>query len=135
MRILLLLAAAVPWAAAAQQATVPCPEPAQVTQADMLGLWRAEFQGRAQGATLLIEKHPEYESSLAGAINRNGERGRLAGDLEDGELTLEESADGKRIDAVWLGEVVEGSCGREVRGTWQPDGGEGPAEPFVLKKR
>lgn len=115
-------------------AQAPCPAPAEVTQAQMLGLWRAEFQGLPRGATLLIEPHSEYALSLSGAINRNGERGLLAGDLEDGELTLEESADGKRIAAVFLGQVVEGSCGREIRGTWTRDG-EAEGYGFVLRKR
>jgi hypothetical protein len=74
------------------------------------GLW--------QGATLLLEKHPEYAASFSGAINRNGERRQVAGDIEDGEFTLEESADGVHIAATWVGDVVEGSCGREIRGTW-----------------
>lgn len=112
----------------------PCPAPAEVTRAHMLGLWRAEFQGLWQGATLLIEPHPEYALSLSGAINRNGERGLLAGDLEDGELTLEESADGRRIAAVFLGAVVEGSCGREIRGTWRRDGHEA-GHGFILRKQ
>ncbi|HYD75188.1 hypothetical protein [Ramlibacter sp.] len=112
----------------------PCPQPVDVTQADLLGLWHAEFDGLAQGATLLLERHPEYAQSLRGGINRNGERGLVAADIEDGALTLEESADGRRIDATWLGEVVEGSCGREIRGTWLPRD-EDAARSFVLRKR
>ncbi|WP_332813140.1 hypothetical protein [Ramlibacter sp.] len=110
-----------------------CPSPADVTQAHLLGLWRAEFEGLPQGATLLLERHPEYAQSLRGAINRNGGRGLVAGDIEDGALTLEESADGRRIDAAWLGDVVEGSCGREIRGSWQPQD-DRPARSFVLRK-
>ena len=71
-----------------------CPPPAKSRQQQLLGLWRAEFEGLAQGATLLLEKHPEYAESVRGAINRNGERAPVAGDVDDGEFTLEESADG-----------------------------------------
>ena len=60
----------------------------EVEQEHLLGLWRAEFEGRPRGATLLLEKHPMFAVSLRGAINRNGERGQLAGDIEDGEVTL-----------------------------------------------
>lgn len=112
----------------------PCPRPADVTQAHLLGLWHAEFEGLPQGATLLLERHPEYAQSLRGGINRNGERGLVAADIEDGALTLEESADGRRIDAAWIGDVVEGSCGREIRGSWQPQDGRA-ARAFVLRKR
>lgn len=126
----LLLACA---GAALAQAPADCPKPVEVTQAHLLGLWRAEFQGLPQGATLLIEKHPVYAQSLSGGINRNGERGLVVGDIEDGALTLEESADGRRIAATWLGDVVEGSCGREIRGTWQATGAEATRN-FVLRK-
>ena len=110
-----------------------CPRPADVKPQDLLGLWRAEFEGVPQGATLLLEKHREVADALGGAINRNGERGVVSGELEDGEFNLEESADGVHIFATWIGEIVDGSCGREIRGTWQRDGAP-LATPFVLKK-
>ena len=103
-------------------------------QLHMVGLWRVEFEGTGHVATLLLEKHPEYEGSLAGAINRNGVRGQLAGDIEKGEFTLEESADGTHISGVWVGEVAEGSCGREIRGTWQEEKDPPRPYPFVLRK-
>ena len=52
----------------------------------LLGLWRAEFEG-GTGATLLLETHPEFAQSVRGAINRDGDRALLAGDVEDGEFT------------------------------------------------
>jgi hypothetical protein len=111
-----------------------CPPAAEVVQQHLLGLWRAEFDGLAQGATLLLEPHPELSESVRGAINRNGERALLAGDVADGELTLEESVNGTNISAVWLGDVVDDSCGREIRGGWRA---EGSATTFqlVLRKR
>jgi hypothetical protein len=127
---LALLACAV--GAAAQEA---CPHASEVKQSHMLGLWRAEFDGQGHVGTLLLEKHHTYSESVSGAINRNGDRRLLAGDVEDGEFTLEESADGKRIAATWLGEVIEGSCGREIRGTWTAEGeGQNPRR-FVLRKQ
>lgn len=112
----------------------PCPASGEVEQAHMLGLWRAEFGEGLPGATLLLERHPHYADSLAGAINRDGERGQVVGDVEEGGLVLEESADGRRISATWIGDFVEGSCGREVRGTWQATG-EPRARSFVLRKQ
>ncbi|NNU45111.1 hypothetical protein [Ramlibacter montanisoli] len=125
---LLALCAAPAWA---QES---CPHASEVGQSHMLGLWRAELQGSGHAGTLLLEKHPHYAESFRGTINRNGERRAVAGDVEDGEFTLEESADGKRISATWIGEVVEGSCGREVRGTWTIDG-EQTGRPFILRKQ
>jgi len=100
----------------------------------MLGLWQAQFEGLAQGATLLLEKNADFADTFSGTINRNGERSRVAGDVEDGEFTMEESADGVRITAVWTGDVVEGSCGREIRGNWQATG-EKVARSFTLRKQ
>jgi hypothetical protein len=117
--------------AAAQEA---CPHASEVRQADLVGLWKAEFDGVGHVGMLLLEKHALYSESFSGAINRNGERRRLAGDVEDGEFTMEESADGVRIAATWLGEVVEGSCGREIRGTWTAEGDQA-GRAFVLRKQ
>ncbi len=109
-----------------------CPAASAVVPKQLLGLWRAEFEGQPQGATLLLEPHPRYALSLAGEINRGGERARIAADLEAGEFTLEESSDGVRITASWAGDVVEGSCGREIRGTREAPGGA--AARFTLRK-
>jgi len=119
---------------AAQVAADACPQAAEVGQRQLLGLWRAEFEGLAQGATLLFEPHPELTESVSGAINRDGERAQLAGDVDEGEFTLEESANGVNISAVWLGDVVEGSCGREIRGSWKAEGQPGQWL-FVLRKQ
>jgi len=111
-----------------------CPPAPEVAQRHLLGLWRAEFEGLTQGATLLLERHPEHFGSVRGAINRNGERAEVAGDVEDGEFVLEESVNGVNISATWLGDVVKGSCGREIRGTWQAEGSQ-RAIGFVLRKQ
>ena len=119
-------------AAMAQHA--PCPGAADLQAVDLHGLWQARFDDGGPGATLLLEANPNWPGSLSGGINRNGTRAQLAGDLDEGELTLEESADGRRIDAAWIGEIVPGSCGREVRGTWRRDGA--PAgRAFTLRRQ
>jgi hypothetical protein len=118
--------------AAAASAAAACPKAQDVEPQQLVGLWRAQFNGLVQGATLLLEPHREYAESLSGEINRNGERAKLAADLEDGDFTLEESADGTHITATWLGDVVEGSCGNEIRGSWGPAGGT--ARGFVMRR-
>jgi len=110
-----------------------CPEPDQVSPQHVYGLWRAEFAGLSQGATLLFEKHPEWVGSVSGAINRNGERARISADIEQGEFSLEESSDGVQVSAVWHGAVVAGSCGKEIRGTWNSAANR-TLYPFVLSK-
>lgn len=129
---LVLAVSALPGIALAQAPA--CPKAEEVRARDLLGLWRAEFEGLAQGATLLLEKHPELAESVHGAINRNGDKALLAGDVGDGEFSLEESANGVNISAVWLGDVVEGSCGREIRGSWKAEG-QARQFQFVLRKQ
>jgi hypothetical protein len=131
--VALALLAASGLAAAAGAAPADCPAPADVQPTQLVGLWRAQFDGLAQGATLLLEPHPAYAGSLSGEVNRNGERAKLAADLEDGAFTLEESADGVHISATWLGDVVAGSCGGEIRGSWQAEGAKS-ARTFVLRR-
>lgn len=114
-------------------AVTSCPEPDQVSPQHVYGLWRAEFAGLSQGATLLFEKHPDWAGSVSGAINRNGERARISADIEQGEFSLEESSDGVQVSAVWQGAVVPGSCGKEIRGTWNSSANR-TLYPFVLSK-
>lgn len=126
-----MLALASPLAGA--QAPLPaCPPVAELRNVHLFGLWRAEIDGQHAG-TLLLEQHREYAMSFGGMLNRAGERSMVAGDIEDGEFTLEESADGKRIAAAWLGDVEPASCGREIRGTWTPDGKQ-QGRAFILRK-
>jgi hypothetical protein len=122
------------WACAASAQNL-CPHAGEIQQAQMLGAWRAEIEGSGASMTLVLEKHATYAESLSGTLERGGERRQVAGDVEDGEFTLEESADGVHIAATWLGEVVEGSCGREIRGTWSVDPEGKDARNFVLRRQ
>ena len=83
---------------------------------------------------MLLEAHPEFAGNFRGTVNRAGELRQLAGDVDDGDLTLEESADGVHIAAVWVGEIVEGSCGNEVRGAWKAEG-SAAQRGFVLRRQ
>ena len=111
---------------------------ADISPLHLYGLWRAEFEGEPQGATLLFEKHPELAGSVSGAVNRDGVKAQVSGDVDGGEFTLEESLDGQRISATWLGTVVENSCGKEIRGIWnntsEHTAGNAASYPFVLRK-
>ena len=112
-----------------------CPRPYEIGQAQVLGIWRAEFEGDGRPGTLVLQKHEDYAESLSGSFERGGERRQVAGDMEEGEFTLEDSLDGLHISGTWLGDVVDGSCGREIRGTWSADGQGKDARTFVLRKQ
>ena len=133
LAIAAVLACAVALPAAAQDLSRACPKANEVTWEHLLGTWRAEVQGHGT-SVLVLQRHPELAESVRGTIDRDGARLEVAGDVEDGDLTLEESANGVNISATWLGDVVEGSCGREVRGAWTSEAS--PIEfPFVMKKQ
>jgi hypothetical protein len=110
-----------------------CPPAADVSRAHLLGKWKAQIAGAAP-FTLQLAKDPEFAETVIGQVERDGERIAVAGDVDDGELTLEESRNGKNISATWLGDVVEGSCGREIRGMWKAEGAV-LEHPFVLTKQ
>lgn len=65
-------------------------------------------------------------------------RAALAGDLDQGVLLLEESADRVSISGTWNGEMVKGSCGEVFQGIWKdtsrsaPD--HAPGVPFTLTR-
>jgi hypothetical protein len=128
-----LLTAAAAFAQAAGQPAASCPKPEEATQRDLLGTWKAEVEGQP-AAVIVLRQHPELAESVRGSLRRAGQDAEVSGDVDEGEFTLEESANGRNISAVWLGDVVPGSCAREIRGTWQADG-ERATHKFVLRKQ
>ncbi len=138
-----------------KSAVPACPPPAQLKPAQMHGLWRASFDkppaGLPASATLLLERHAEFADSVAGFVSRDlgaaagsaaiaGHRAKaqLAGDLEDGHLSLDESSNGVSITGTWNGELVASSCGKKVVGVWKDTSDSAPPDakdvPFTLDK-
>jgi hypothetical protein len=121
-----------------------CPAPKELTQQQAYGDWRVTWQDGGASEVLRFGHNPEVPDSLSGELKRGREKLQLAGDLEDGQLTLEESPDGKAISAAWEGKVVEGSCGKAIEGAWTRDesvaeknaatGGESGVRKFVLRR-
>ena len=107
------------------------------------GQWRAELQAPAPGdqpttATLQLGPHPELAQSVRGTVVRSGTTAQVSGDVDGGDLTLEESINGTNISATWTGQVVDGSCGKEIRGTWNNAHPTPPAPaaiPFVMRRQ
>ena len=109
-----------------------CPRASEVTFAHLVGRWRAQIEGAAD-ATLVLVRHPQYRG-VRGTIDRGAERSALSGEVHDREFLLEESIDGIAISATWVGDVAEGSCGREVRGNWRLESDK-VERAFVLRKQ
>lgn len=123
-------------AAAAMGASVTaraCPAPEEVTHLHLYGLWQARFEGLPDTATLQLYRSESHAEGVSGEIVRGGELAWLAGDVDEGEFTLEESTDGQAITAIWTGKVSENTCGMEIQGTWSR-ARDPAAYPFVLRK-
>ena len=95
---------------------------------------------------MLLEKHEEFSESLAGIVNRDPvtavghtAKAALAGDAEDGFVILDESSNNISISGTWNGELVQGSCGREVKGVWKDTSASAPPDapdvPFTMVRR
>ena len=93
-----------------------CPAPADVKPEQLHGVWTVQLDGSGPPWTLQLGPHPEHQGSLRGELKQGTLRYPVVADLEGGEFTLEESHDGARIAATWLGTVVAGSCGRALQG-------------------
>ena len=115
------------------ETTPACPAVADISPLHLYGTWRAEFDGVSEAATVVFEKHPELAGSVSGRVTLAGVSAQIAGDVDDGDFTLEESQAGQHISANWLGNVVATSCGKEIRGTWS-DASATRTHPFILRK-
>lgn len=94
-------------------------------------------QPSAETAVLQLGPHPELAHSVRGTVRRGNATALVSGDVDEGDLTLEESLNGTNISATWTGRVVNGSCGKEIRGTWNNahPTPTAPSAPFVLRKQ
>ncbi|WP_353238286.1 hypothetical protein [Limnohabitans sp.] len=112
--------------------TPDCP-PGQSLSADQLvGKWTVQMAGSAKPWTLNLSPHPEHLGSLRGEL-RQGDQGYwVVADLEGREFTMEESHDGQRIAATWLGTAVHGHCGRWLEGERLATGQA--AEGFAMRR-
>ena len=123
------------------------------THHHLQGLWKAHFylepstEKTGAGATelpptatLQLGPHPELAQSVRGTVQRDGVTAQVSGDVEEGDVTLEESINGTNISATWTGRVSEGSCGKEINGIWNnanPTPNSASVAPirFVLRKQ
>lgn len=131
------------------ESTAACPAAAEMGHLHLQGRWVATLQAApaaADGATappapatavLQLGPHPELAHSVRGTVRRGSATALVSGDVDTGDLTLEESVNGTNISATWIGQVVDGSCGKEIRGTWNNANPtpSAPSAPFVLRKQ
>lgn len=112
-----------------------CPAAQDVGPLQLYGQWQVQIDGQPGSASLRLEKDPEQPESLVGNINRTGKLAQVAGEMEQGNFSLEESDDGTRISATWAGQVSDGSCGKEIKGLWTNTLQDNASpQAFVLRK-
>lgn len=116
-----------------------CPAAEDLNAGMLQGHWQAELAATATSPAevwqLELAPHPDYPGSLRGVLVQGPLRFPVAADLDDGEFTMEESHDGRRIAATWLGEVDAGSCAQLLRGVRQIGSGGLAAQGFVLRRQ
>ena len=93
-----------------------CPSAADLKPEQLHGVWTVQLNGAGPHWSLQLGPHPEHQGSLRGELMQGALRYPVVADLDGRDFTLEESHDGQRIAATWLGEVVQGSCGEALRG-------------------
>jgi hypothetical protein len=123
---------------APNSSNTPCLNARDVQATDLYGTWRVELSRSSLAGALQIERgsvvfeiNPEFADSVVGWLQWGKDKIFVAGDVEAGSFSLEESDDGTRISAVWEGTVAEGSCGKAITGSRRV--GE-VSTPFVLRK-
>ncbi|WP_424195409.1 hypothetical protein ACMYR3_05840 [Ampullimonas aquatilis] len=85
----------------------------------LVGVYETELAGKKLRLTLT--PHSEFAGSYEGSYQLDGKKYWLAGDEEDGLLTLEESADEVDVSAVWTGKIATPKCAREISGERNPE--------------
>jgi hypothetical protein len=127
-----------------------CSSVKSIKAPQLYGIWQVTFShppaGLPNTAVMLLEKHAEFADSLNGIVSRDPvtaaghtAKAALAGDVEDGFVILDESSNNISISGTWNGQLVEASCGREVKGMWRDTSASAPPDapdvPFTMVKR
>lgn len=97
------------------------------------GEWTLEMAGINNIWTLELAPHPEHIGSWRGELVQGiQQRFAVVADLDDGELTMEESHDGLRIAATWLGTEAAGHCTERYTGERRSE--LGTTRSFVMRR-
>ena len=137
-----------------KEAQTACLSVKSIKAPQLYGIWQVTFTnppvGLPKTAVMLLEKHQEFSDSLAGSASRDlgpaapntpghASKAALAGDVEDGFVILDESSNNISISGIWNGELIQSSCGREVKGVWKDTSASAPPDapdvPFTMVKR
>ena len=110
-----------------------CPAPKDVKPDQLHGVWTVQMDNTSPHWTLRLGPHPEHQDSLRGELSQGDLRYPVVADLDHGEFTLEESHDGQRIAATWLGEVQVSQCDLIITGERQFGSDTRRHQSFVIR--
>lgn len=117
-------------------AQVACPDVSEISAETLIGAWDVELLTQPpQRWTLTLQAHPEHTGSLKGTLWQGAQKALVVADWDEGEFTMEESQDGRRIAATWLGTATEGPCGPQIEGTRQTDAATSAPTRFRMRSR
>jgi hypothetical protein len=108
--------------------------PSEISADQLVGTWQLDLAGQTGAWTLVLRPHPEHQGSLRGTLMQNPLHYAVVADIEDGEFTMEESHDGRRIAATWLGRVAMGSCGKVLTGERQAGAAGTAPQRFEMRQ-
>ena len=140
LKTLVFIASSVYLMGAAAQNTAQessaCPAGWAMTDKQLQGEWVGSINHQSESVRLVLGPHPEWQGMVKGSVERAGLASShpMVGDLNNGTITLEESADGTHITGTWLGEASPASCGREIRGSFSASEDDAPQD-FVIQKQ
>lgn len=78
--------------------------------------------GESSPWTLKLQAHPEHQGSLRGVLTQQGRQFSVVADMDDAAFTMEETQDGQRISATWLGTLKTGHCDQLIAGERHSEG-------------
>ncbi len=110
-----------------------CPEPDEVQPQQLHGAWTVQLESTGPQWTLQLGPHPEHQGSLRGELTQGALRYPVVADLDGRDFTLEESHDGRRIAATWLGEVQVQHCDWSITGERKMGDANRSSQPFVIR--
>lgn len=114
-------------------AAPPCPDGSGIDALQLQGPWLVQLHDQPGLWQLDLKPHPEHIGSLRGELNTGAQRFLVVADLDEEEFTLEETHDGQRIAATWLGNLNPASCGQSLNG--ERHTAQGASQSFEMRRK
>lgn len=128
----LLLSLTLGWTGQALAAAT-CPAVGDITPLQLQGQWLIQLKAQTQTWRLNLKPHPEHIGSLRGELDTGTHRFLVVADWDEGDFTMEETHDGQRIAATWLGSASPEHCGQTLTG--ERETAQGAKDSFEMRRK